>query len=198
MLLLPIYFLYSLINFIAIMEVNTIEDYYALPEERRAELIDGVIYDMGAPSTLHQMIVLSLCYTIQNQIHGRGGKCRVFVSPLDVQLDSDNWTMVQPDMFILCDPNKLTDRCVVGAPDFVAEVLSPSTRAKDYILKLRKYKEEGVREYWIIDPEKERVLVYHFEREEQPREYRFKDSIPIGVYGGEMAVNFQEIKKELI
>ena len=173
----------------------TIVDYYALPDEQRVELIDGVIYNMGAPSLTHQSIVGNLYRTIANQIADKKGKCKVFLSPLDVQLNSDEWTMVQPDILILCDLDKATNRCIVGAPDFIAEIVSPGSRTRDSMLKLYKYKEAGVREYWMVDPDKENVVVYHFEKQKEPIIYGFQSEIPIGIYDGELVVDFRGIKE---
>lgn len=164
----------------------TLEDYYALPDEQRVELIDGVFYDMTAPYTTHQYAVGDLYNQIKNFIKMKGGSCMPFVSPIDVQLDCDNRTMVQPDVLILCDRSKLLRRCIMGAPDFVIEILSPSTKKKDAHLKLHKYREAGVREYWMVDLEKERVLVYFFEQDELPTIYGADMEIPVGIFGGEL------------
>lgn len=164
----------------------TLEDYYALPDERRVELIDGVFYDMTAPYTTHQYANGELYAQIRDFIKKKGGSCMPFVSPIDVQLDCDNRTMVQPDVLILCDRSKLLRRCIMGAPDFVIEVLSPSTKRKDAHLKLHKYREAGVREYWMVDLEKERVLVYFFEQDELPAIYGADMEIPVGIFGGEL------------
>lgn len=117
----------------------------------------------------------------------------LFPAPLDVQLDCDNKTMVQPDMVIICDYNKLRKKNVFGAPDFVIEILSGSTRKKDSIKKLQKYENAGVREYWIVDPDKKKVIVYEFEVEMSPTIYGFEDRIPVGIFGGDCIVDFTEI-----
>ena len=170
-----------------------IEDYYALPDTRRAELIDGVIYDMAAPSSIHQAILTKISNLLFNYIQQKQGKCMLFPAPLDVQLDCDNKTMVQPDMVIICDYNKLRKKNVFGAPDFVIEILSRSTRKKDSIKKLQKYENAGVREYWIVDPDKKKVIVYEFEVEMSPTIYGFEDRIPVGIFGGDCIVDFTEI-----
>lgn len=171
----------------------TLEDYYALPQERRAELIDGIFYDMASPSARHQIFSTQLALVIGMYLRGKNGSCILFQAPMDVQLDEDDRTMVQPDVFVLCDRKKLTSRCVVGAPDFIIEILSSSTRRKDAILKLMKYREAGVREYWLVDTEKERVIVYFFDEDELPRIYGAADDIPVGIYGGELTVPVGEI-----
>ena len=101
----------------------TLEDYYALPEDKRYELIDGVLYEMTAPTTVHQIIALQMCHQIESFIDEHGGNCMSYIAPVDVQLDCDDKTMVEPDVIILCDRSKDINRCIYGAPDFVAEVM---------------------------------------------------------------------------
>lgn len=170
----------------------TLEDYYALPEEKRVELIDGVFYDMTAPYVTHQFAISEIFWQISSFIRKNGGSCIVLISPLDVQLDSDDRTMVEPDLVILCDRKKLSRRCVMGAPDFILEVLSPSTRRKDTGIKLLKYREAGVREYWMADLEKEKLVAYDFEEDELPVIYGAKDEIPVGIFGGELKISLKE------
>ena len=172
---------------------HTLEDYYALPEERRVELIDGEFYDMAAPSLKHQTMLLEIAIMIKQYIRNNSGKCQVFIAPCDVQLDCDRYTMVQPDIMIICDPKKITDRCVVGAPDFVLEVLSPTTRKKDITIKLKKYEAAGVREYWMVDLEKEHVIVYYFEKSSYPIIYGIRDRVSVGIYEGKLVIDFAEI-----
>ena len=114
----------------------TVEDYFALPDEKRVELIDGKIYDMASPNLIHQTICMEICASLRDFIRKKKGTCIPGVAPLDVQLDCDNKTMVQPDVFVLCDKRKVIDGRLFGAPDFIVEVLSPSTRKKDIGEKL--------------------------------------------------------------
>lgn len=171
----------------------TLEDYLALPEERRVELIDGVFYDMAAPLAGHQAIGGEICRKIRNFISDNKGKCIPLNAPVDVQLDCDDKTVVQPDVLVICDRDKFKNGRVFGAPDFVLEVLSPSTSKKDCTLKLGKYCEAGVRECWIVDPKKKRVLVYHFEVEECLTLYTFDDVVPVQIYDGKCEIDFREI-----
>lgn len=171
----------------------TLDDYYALPDEQRVELIDGVFYDMGAPSTYHQIVCLELGVMLKNYIKSKGGSCIPLASPVDVQLDCDNMTMVQPDVLVLCDRSKLIKRCIYGAPDFIVEVLSKSTKRKDSTIKLSKYIQAGVREYWLVDIEKERVLVYFFESDDYPTIYGRDDEIPVGIFDGELKIPMAEV-----
>ena len=171
----------------------TLEDYYALPEERRAELINGVFYDMASPSVMHQMIVRRLVVQISNYIDRKRGKCLLLHSPMDVQLDCDIYTMVQPDIMVVCDRNKNADRCIVGAPDLIIEVLSPSTKSKDTGIKLYKYREAGVREYWIVDSKEERVVVHDFENGKESKVYTAEEEVPVGIYDGKLKIDFKSI-----
>ena len=171
----------------------TLDDYYALPDEQRVELIDGVFYDMGAPSTYHQIIGMELGFRLKSFIKEKGGSCIPLASPVDVQLDCDDKTMVQPDVLVLCDRSKLIKRCIYGAPDFIIEVLSESTKRKDMITKSSKYVEAGVREYWMVDIEKERVTVHYFEKDEIFTIYGRDDEIPVGIFGGELKIPMAEV-----
>ncbi len=175
----------------------TLEDYLALPDDQRVELIDGVFYDMAAPTLIHQAIGDCLQTDFNNYIRKKHGSCRAFTSPVDVQLDCDDKTIVQPDVLIICDLSKLRRERVYGAPELVVEVLSPSTSRKDRLLKLTKYKKAGVREYWIIDPDRKRVFVYEFEKGDACRIYSFEESVPVGIYDGDCAVNFSQIYEEI-
>lgn len=171
----------------------TLEDYLALPEEQRVELIDGVFYDMAAPTTVHQAFggfihKKLLDYVLENQ-----GPCMPFMSPVDVQLDEDDKTVVQPDVLVVCDRSKFQNGRVFGAPDFLIEVLSPSTRAKDMRLKMYKYGDAGVREYWIVDPKNKKVIVYDFENDGIPVVYSFEDSVPVLIWDGQCKIDFAEI-----
>lgn len=174
----------------------TLEDYYNIPDEYRCELIDGVIYDMGAPTSIHQAIAASMFAQLHMHVRGKKGACFPMISPLDVQLDCDDKTMVQPDVVIICDRSKIIRRCVYGAPDFIAEVLSPSSRRKDMIIKLNKYMHAHVREYWLIDPMKKTITVYDFEHDEYPVIYGFDAKIPVRIWNGEFKVDFAEIYEE--
>lgn len=173
----------------------TIDDYRALPEEQRVELIDGYFYDMAAPVPLHQRIAGEIHRQIANFILDHDGECIPFVAPVDVQLDCDEKTMVQPDVIILCDKEKMRRRCLYGAPDFVLEVISPSTKRKDYTKKLSKYMAAGVREYWILDPYQKKLIVYFFESELCPVIYGINEPVPVGIYHEELTIEFKHIAK---
>lgn len=168
----------------------TIEDYCAIPEDQRVELIDGVLYDMASPGITHQSISMSLSIQIGTYINKKGGNCRVFAGPIDVQLVNDNRTMLVPDIIVVCDPDKVKKERIVGAPDFVVEIISHSSRKRDYEIKMKKYNAAGVREYWIVDPERERVLVYDFEGKSAPVIYGMDEKIPVRIFSGELVIAF--------
>lgn len=175
----------------------TIEDYYALPDQCRVELIDGVIYNMAAPNYFHQTIAFQMAVQLDTWIKKKKGFCMVVVSPADVQLDMDEKTMVQPDLFVVCKRKKIRTQVLYGAPDFAAEVLSPSNTLKEQELKYRKYKNAGVREYWVVDPRKERVTVFDFEHGKEEEVWTFADKVPVNIYDGELEIDFADISRAL-
>lgn len=162
-------------------KVYTIEDIYALPEGTRAELIDGQIYYMAPPGRKHQDITGELFAIIRNYIVSKKGTCKSYISPFAVYLEETSNTYVEPDISVICDRSKLNDRGCKGAPDWIIEVVSPSTRRTDYFTKLFKYRTAGVREYWLVDPDKNRILVYNFEWEDT-LEFSFSDSVKVGIF----------------
>ena len=175
----------------------TVDDYLSLPEDVRVELIDGVFYDMGAPSSLQQIISMQLSVELNLIIRKNKGTCSVFAAPFDVQLDKDDKTMVQPDIMVICKKSGFTKERAIGAPDLVIEILSPSTKNKDMRIKLKKYESAGVREYWIVNPEARVVIVYNFEAENLTGMYTFKDKIPVGIWDGKYAIDFSVIESEM-
>lgn len=175
-------------------KLYTIEDIYALPDGQRAELIDGQIYDMAPPSTGHQRLVAKLSHQILNHIDAKGGDCEVFPAPFAVFLNEDDRNYVEPDISVICDKNKLNDKGCNGAPDWIIEIVSPSTERVDYGIKLFKYRSAGVREYWIINPRTCIVNVFDFEHDQASGQYSFDDVIPVCIYNG-FAVQISELLK---
>lgn len=172
----------------------TLDDYYALPEDIRAELIDGELFVMLAPSLKHQGASIEIEGQIYSYIKNNKGKCHVFHAPVDVQLDCDRNTMVQPDIVIVCDERKFVDHHIMGAPDFVLEILSSSTRKKDMTIKLKKYRQAGCREYWIVDPDKEQVIVHDFSGGgDETAIYGSGDKVPVRIYDGDLKIDFGEV-----
>ena len=161
--------------------IYTVEDIYALPNGTRAELIDGQIYYMAPPSRKHQKILLSLSRVISDYIDKNNGACEVDIAPFSVFLNENDKNYVEPDISIICDQNKLNDKVCVGAPDWIIEIVSPSSKRMDYMIKLFKYRTAGVREYWIVDPDKDRITLYNFEKDDIA-EFSFADDIPVSIY----------------
>lgn len=144
-------------------QTYTVKDIYDLPNGQRAELIDGIMYDMAPPTFQHQKLVSELHYSFKDFVRSHSGSCEVLPAPFAVFLTADDKTYVEPDISVICDRNKISDRGCEGAPDLVIEVVSPSSRKMDYTIKNTIYAESGVREYWIVDPAKERTAVYQYE-----------------------------------
>ena len=178
---------------------SEVSDYENLPEDIRVELIDGYFYEMEVPTKRHQVILQEILIQLTSQIRKNKGGCKVYMAPSDVQLDESNKTIVQPDLFILCNKDMIKNsRRTVGAPEFIIEVLSESTRKKDMTLKLNKYEACGVKEYWIIDPNKEYIIKYFFENMSLTNIYTFNDIVSLELYEGKISVDFSEIKSEII
>ncbi|MDE7030166.1 MAG: Uma2 family endonuclease [Lachnospiraceae bacterium] len=173
----------------------TIEDYFATPEEIRVELIDGVLYDMAAPTFDHQKIAGEVYRQVANYILDSQVACEAGIAPIDVQLDCDDRTMVQPDVLILCNSEKILNGRVFGAPDFVLEVVSPSTKRRDYFKKLEKYEHAGVREYWILDPHKKQLYVFFFEEDIYARMHDMTQPVPVHICEGALQIYFDHILK---
>ena len=139
---------------IEIIERYTYADYVNWPEELRCELIEGVIYLMASPTEWHQDVVMELAFQLKAFLKDK--KCKVMISPFDVRLfpkeDDKDSTVVIPDLIVVCDKKKLSDgKACRGAPDFVIEVISPSTEKRDLLAKKTLYAKAGVKECWFID-----------------------------------------------
>lgn len=162
-------------------DIYTIEDIYNLPDGERAELIDGKIYYMAPPNTRHQRLVHFFDREIGNYIQSKNGECEVFPAPFAVFLNKDETNYVEPDISVICDKDKITEKGCKGTPDWIIEIVSPGNKPMDYFTKLFKYRTAGVREYWIVDPTKEMITVYIFEKETM-EQYSFGEDIPVGIY----------------
>lgn len=173
----------------------TSEDYWNLPEGERAELIDGQLYAMAPPNTIHQSLVSEFTRIIGNFIKSNNGACRVFPAPFAVNLDADSKDWIEPDISVICDKSKLTDHGCSGAPDWIIEIVSPSSRKMDYNIKNAKYAQSGVREYWIVDPAKERTTVYRYEEDAAPIIISFSEIIPVGIYNGLLSICIADLLK---
>ena len=165
-------------------QLYTTDDIMALPDGVRAELIDGEIYYMASPNITHQSLLRELAVLFVNYQRRASKPCETFFAPFGVFINLDKHNYLEPDLIVICDKEedtRLQKNGCQGAPDLVIEIVSPSSKTMDYVRKLAKYRETGVREYWIVDPMKERVLVYRLEKEECPVQYTFEDAIPVGI-----------------
>ena len=177
-------------------ELITLEQYDALPEDNRAEVFDGIIYAMASPSQDHQTISMELSTILNTYIKEKKGPCRVFHAPFDVKLSDQPLTIVQPDLMIICNKDKLDGKRCNGAPDFIIEIVSPGNPADDYIRKLYYYKNAGVREYWIVDPRRKNVTVNYFEGNMFSVPYSFDSVIKVNIYE-DLFINFSDIAELL-
>jgi Uma2 family endonuclease len=140
----------------------TYADYLEWDTDARYEIVDGEAYMMATSSRIHQEISGNFYYALRSFLEGK--PCKVYAAPFSVRLfpeeDQSDDTVLEPDITVVCDSSKLDDRGCNGAPDLVIEIISPSTVRQDRIVKFNKYREAGVREYWIVDPEEKVVMVY--------------------------------------
>ncbi|MBQ6496769.1 MAG: Uma2 family endonuclease [Firmicutes bacterium] len=206
----PVYDFYPGQPPVLVKERNTVEDYRVYKDgtytasdldrlrgdNGRGELIDGVLFNMASPPVSHQLIQTELVTHLTNYVKSNGGNCLPLTCPLDVHIEKDDKTVLQPDILVLCDRGLIRDGIVWGGPDLVIEILSPSTRDRDLIDKLYKYQNGGVREYWIVDPAKERIIVYDFAHGGLIRLHSFQDSIPVGIWDGDCVIDFAPIASE--
>lgn len=177
-------------------ETITLEQYEALPEEKRVEVFDGIVYDMASPSQIHQSISMQLSTIINNYLLRRKGPCSIFSAPFDVKLSDKPLTIVQPDIMVICDKSKLDGKRCNGAPDFIIEIVSPNNPADDYIRKLYYYKNYGVREYWIVDPKRKTITVNYFEGNIVSVQYPFDSIVKVNIYD-DLLISFPEISDML-
>lgn len=144
----------------------TYQDYLTWPDDVRYELLDGEAVMMTAPSTMHQRVIRELVTQLTIALRSKHRDCEVFPAPFDVRLaatdaaNDQTRNVVQPDISVICDRSKLDDKGCKGAPDWIIEVLSPSTASIDLIRKLRLYERFGVREYWVIHPTDRVVMMW--------------------------------------
>ncbi len=165
------------------LSIYTEDDYYSLPEQVRAELIEGQFYNMAAPSRMHQAVLGELYTAVNIYLKSKKGPCRVYPAPFAVKLSADDKTIVEPDISVICSPDKLTAKGCNGAPDWIIEIVSQGSQSRDYIYKLNLYAAAGVREYWIVNPLKENVAVYCLEESNFSVDiYTFQDKIKAGIY----------------
>jgi len=179
-----------------VQETAAAEDSSAPSDHARAELIDGEIFYMDPPSRAHQEALGELYYCIKDYIKKKQSSCRVYLPPFEVRLDQDEKTIVQPDIVVVGSLELLTEQGMSGAPDMIIEILSPGSRKKDQFLKSAKYAAVGVREYWMVDLKKERILVYTFQCEDSEIAiYGFEDQVPVGIFE-DLTIDFAALRLE--
>jgi Uma2 family endonuclease len=181
----------------------TYGDYLTWPTDQRWELLQGTAYNMSpAPARIHQRLVVKLSYQFERYLQAKGSGCEVYVAPFDVRLpraqehDADITTVVQPDIAIICDQAKLDDKGCKGAPDLVVEIVSPSSAALDYIKKTRLYEQHRVKEYWIVHPFDQIVMVYKLNadlRYGRPDIYADEDIVGVGIFADNLQIKLNEI-----
>lgn len=171
----------------------TITDIEALPEGERAELIDGEMFMMASPSWRHQDILVNLLFEIEGYIRKNKGKCRVLPAPFGVYIKNDNRNFVEPDISVICDEKKRSEKGCLGAPDWIIEIVSPSSKRMDYVRKTTLYRDAGVREYWIVDSDKETVTIYEAKQWNAPVCHSFSERIKAGIYE-DLYIDFSVMK----
>ena len=158
----------------------TFEYICSLPENERAELINGKILNMATPSILHQTIVSDIVYQLRSAIDKNNVECKVYPAPFGIKLNDTNF--FEPDISLVCDKRKTENgKYCDGIPDLIMEVVSPSSVRNDYIIKLNKYIDANVFEYWVVDPIEKQILVYTLENNYIPKTYKITDSINVGI-----------------
>ncbi|MBQ7677873.1 MAG: Uma2 family endonuclease [Lachnospiraceae bacterium] len=163
----------------------TCDDIRALPEGKRAELINGHWYDMATPNTEHQRIVSVLTWKLCSHIEDHDGDCQVFPAPYAVFLTESEKNWLEPDIIVVCDPDKIKEDGCHGAPDLVVEVTSPSTIKRDMGVKLMKYRTDGVKEYWLINPDTKTTSVFSFDPDVEKvggNQFAFTDELTSELY----------------
>jgi Uma2 family endonuclease len=172
-------------------EYHTYGDYLGWPEDVRYELVEGVAYLMApAPDLAHQDVAGEIFYQVRRALEGKS--CRPFIAPVDVRLPNSDEadkavdTVVQPDVFVVCDEAKLDRRGVRGAPDWIVEVISPGSASHDYIVKRRLYERHSVREYWLVHPTDRLLTIYRLAGHEygKPDVQELTGETPVGILPG--------------
>ena len=161
----------------------TYEEWLELDGSERTELVDGIIYMMSEPTRRHEAISFEMSRQIGNFLVGK--TCQGYSGNLGVKLQKGEDTVFKPDIVVICDPSKLTDKGCEGAPDFVVEILSPSNSGYDKITKFKAYRNAGVMEYWIVDPNDKSVAAYRLIDGKYVAEvYADKDAAPVQTLPG--------------
>jgi Uma2 family endonuclease len=184
----------------------TYADYLSWMDDKRREIINGVVFDLfGAPTRWHASVSSNLLFIVKWFIRKRKGHCKVYHAPFDVRFPKNGetanekiYTVVQPDVCVICDPKKLDARGCIGAPDLIVEVQSPSTAQRDLKQKFDLYEEAGVREYWIVFSGDKGVTVFLLQENgkyDEGTSYQFEGKIPVSIFDG-LEIDLQELFEE--
>lgn len=189
----------------AIQQINnkvyTYYDYLNFPNDEFVEIIDGKIFAMSpAPSRIHQELLMEISAELRNYIKSNKGQCKVYPAPFDVVLinenenENDSKNIVQPDISVICDKNKLNDKGCFGSPDMIVKIVSKFNPGNDYVKKLYLYEKYKVKEYWIVNPMKKNILVYTLTESgyNQPDLYTFNDKIKVNIFNN-LEIDFNGI-----
>ncbi len=178
-------------------EVYTYDDYLNWTDDQRIELIDGQIYLMAPPSTMHQRVLREI-FTIFS-VYLKGKKCEAFCAPFGVKFtekgEKDIKTVVEPDIVVICDKSKLDNDGCKGAPDLIVEITSPSTARKDRVEKFNLYEKYGVKEYWIVEPDLKIVNVFALQennRYGRPEIYTEEDKIKVSIFD-DLSIDLKDV-----
>ena len=183
------------------IKTYTYKDYLTYDENERIEIIEGEIVSMSpAPSRIHQEVITEILFKIRQYIESNNGPCKVYAAPFDVILKNDDEdvtnskNIVQPDISVICDKSKLTDKGCTGSPDMIVEIVSPFNPRNDYIKKLSLYEEFKVKEYWIVNPMEKNILVYTLTHDGYgaPKMYTFNDKIKVNIYDN-LEIDFKSL-----
>ena len=189
----------------AIQQINnkvyTYYDYLNFPNDEFVEIIDGKIFAMSpAPSRIHQELIMEISAELRNYIKSNKVQCKVYPAPFDVVLinenenENDSKNIVQPDISVICDKNKLNDKGCFGSPDMIVKIVSKFNPGNDYVKKLYLYEKYKVKEYWIVNPMKKNILVYTLTESgyNQPDLYTFNDKIKVNIFNN-LEIDFNGI-----
>ena len=169
----------------------TVRDIMELPEGVHAELIDGVIYDMASPSTEHQRVAGNLYFQFRKYIESRKGNCEVFIAGIGVVMEDNDKYFFEPDMTVSCNPDNIGNH-IITAPDLVLEITSPSNASRDYSLKASAYRKMGVREYWLIDLQREYLIIHDYISNIEEI-HRFDETVGVKIYDGDLKIDLREM-----
>jgi Uma2 family endonuclease len=192
--------------YISKSRLYTYADYLSWMDDKRRELYDGVVYDLlSAPTRWHAEISVSIFGRFWSYITKRKGKCKIYPAPFDVRLpkngetaDDKIYTVVQPDICVICDPEKLDEKGCLGAPDLVVEVQSPSTAKHDLNEKFHLDEEAGVKEYWVVFPRDKGLTVFLLQEDgkfDRGTSYEFEGKVPVSIFKG-LEIDLQELFEE--